>query len=735
MGQWIGRLAPRACIGAATLLAASAGGAWAEPATEAAGPVTIGEVVVTAQKRTENLQRVPLTIAVVPGSQLQARGIDTLAATATLVPGMVFSRAPDDGLGFTFRGLGTPARTQSFDQSIAVFLDGAFLGKGRLYGANLFDIDQIEFVKSTQSTLLGKNIDVGAISIVTRKPGSVFSGSIGASYEADHGGYILDGAVDLPVSDKLTFRVAGQWTDTNGWVHNSVDDRELPIDKNLGARITAAYTPSDNAKYTLTYQYTDDDRIGNGYQYVDPDHLLPPNLGEGVLDFNKAGYTSAGDGGDDSHRIKAHFLDLDSQWRAGPFRITSVTSAIAYRLRFVDDFDFGPKDDNVWIRNERYWQASEELRVASPLERRFSWVAGVFAFYSDWSSDELQHYDTPVQVGPTSFDTIFLGSFINEIKQRTTNLSAFAQGTWRFTDRLRLEGGLRYTDEIKHGSWTRPALAPFTLWNEVINPPFPKTPLDFSANFPTGNLSLQYDLRPTTMLYAAYGEGEKSGGFADSARVPSGDPAIDARIENERSRSVEAGVKATVFNGAAHLDLAAFYTHIHNFQDLYFTGSEFISQNIPIRSFGGEASFVWQIRSWLKSDNSWTYSDARALLDPSFTPSQSPKWTGYSGLVSQFPVFGDAFLIDTSAYLRYRSSMHNLRSWEFRSAPLTTLDLSLGLRPRGGRWQVGIVATNVTNAVSAEFSFPAPDPTLASSIKIEAPVEGRRILLRFAMDY
>ena len=79
--------------------------------------------------------------------------------------------------------------------------------------------------------------------------------------------------------------------------------------------------------------------------------------------------------------------------------------------------------------------------------------------------------------------------------------------------------------------------------------------------------------------------------------------------------------------------------------------------------------------------------------------------------------------------------MHNLRSWEFRSAPLTTLDLSLGLRSRGGRWEVSIVGTNVTNALSAEFSFPVPDPTLSNTIKIEAPVEGRRILLRFQTGF
>ncbi len=731
---WSGRCVALGSAAALALLAAAAPVRAATPSPPDApvtvSPTVLGEVLVTAQKREENVQRVPMNITVVKGVELEQRGADTLFAAAPLVSGMVFSRAPDDGLALSFRGLGTPARNQSFDQSIALFLDGAFIGKGRLYGSDVFDLDRIEFIKSTQSTLLGKNTDMGAMSLVTRKPGAVFGGYASAGYEAQNGGYQLDGAVDLPVSDVLAVRLAVHRLDTNGWVRNSVNGLLGPKDDNFGGRMTAVLTPSPGAKFTLTYQYTDDHRIGNAYQYYDPQHVLPPALGEGVVDATSASFVSQGENGDDTHRLKAHIVNLTSELDAGAARITAVSTYITYGMHFVDDLDFGPKDATYFDRREDYWQVSQELRLTSPSDRRFSYVAGLYFFYDDWNSVEAQIFNTPLQVGPTPFETIFQGGFANEFKQRTRTLSAFGEGTWRFNDRLRLSGGVRYTDEVKNGSWARPAFAPFTLWNQVINPPFPKTPLKFSDNFPDANASVEYDFTNDIMLYAAFGLGSKTGGFAESSRVATGNPAVDARIESETTWTYEAGFKASVLGGAAHLNASLFYIRDPTFQDLNFTGAEFITKNIPVRSMGAQAEFVWQLNTWLKLDNAWTYTDAKALLTPSFTPSQSPRWSGYSGASVEFPIAGGALLAGGSAYVRYRSSMHNLRSWTYGSPALTTLDLSATLRAANDRWALSLVGTNVTNAISADFSFPPPDPTLPPSVLIESPAPLRAIWLQ-----
>jgi len=719
----------------AMVLAAVGHAAPAPPPAPSASAGDIGELVVTAEKREENVQKVPLSIAVVKGEQLQGRGVDTLFDAAPLVSGMVFSRAPDDGLSLTFRGLGTPARNQSFDQSIALFIDGAFVGKGRLYGSNIFDVDRVEFIKSSESTLLGKNTDVGAISLVTRGPGAVYAASVSAGLELEHRGYLLDAGVDLPLGDKLAVRIAGHLVDTDGWVRNSYNGLWAPIDKNDGLRVTAVLTPAAAMKFTLVYQFTYDHRIGNGFQYVDPDHVLPPGLGEGALDDQNDAFTSKGEDGESFHRLPAHVVVLTSDFQTGASQVTAITSFITYRMHLIDDFDFGPKDGNVFDRHEDYWQASQELRLASASDRKLSYLLGASIFYSDWNSDELQSFDTPLQVGPVPFDTIFLGSFEDIFKQRTFNVSAFGEATWRITDRLRASAGLRYTEETKRGSWARPAFAPFTLWNEVINPPFPQSPLSFTTRFPDANLSIQFDATNTIMLYAAAGQGTKTGGFAESAQVPTGNPQVDAFVGNETTRSIETGFKSTILGGAAHLNGSLFYTSVPNFQDTDFNGAEFVSSNIPVRSYGAEGEFTWRAERWLTLDSAWTYANAKALLTPSFTPPYSPKLTGYAGALVEFPIAWDDLVVRGSAYVRYRSTMHNLHDPIYRSVGLTTFDLSLGIGPSSGKWEVSLVGTNVTNAISADFAFPLPDPTIPSSVQEAAPSQLRRVLLQVRANF
>ena len=204
---------------------------------------TLEEVVVTAQKREQSLQDVPITISALSGENLEDFGVNDLFEVANLVPGMVFSRAPDDGLALTLRGLGTPARTQSFDQSVALFLDGMFVGKGRMYSSAFFDVERMEVIKGTQSTLLGKNTSLGAISIITKKPGDVLGGNLLLSREFENGGWGFDGAVDIPITDVLAVRTAIHYVDQDGWVKNTLTGQDVPADEDLGFRAHGGFHP------------------------------------------------------------------------------------------------------------------------------------------------------------------------------------------------------------------------------------------------------------------------------------------------------------------------------------------------------------------------------------------------------------------------------------------------------------------------------------------------------------
>lgn len=199
------RLYATAATAALCATAAQAQDAVSQPEEDASG---VGEIVVTAQKRSESVQRVPISVTAVSGDALAAQGVKDLFQAVALVPGVVFSRAPDDGLALTFRGMGTTARLQAFEQSVALFTDGVFFGKVRLYSTSFFDVDRMGFINGSQSTLLGKNASFGAISVVTRQPGDVFSFEGRGGYEFENGGYTVDGAADLPLAEDVWQRVA-----------------------------------------------------------------------------------------------------------------------------------------------------------------------------------------------------------------------------------------------------------------------------------------------------------------------------------------------------------------------------------------------------------------------------------------------------------------------------------------------------------------------------------------------
>lgn len=693
-----------------------------------------GEIIVTATKRATSTRDVPATVAVLSAEKLAEAGVKDLFQAAVLLPGTTFSRAPDDGLQLTVRGLGTPARTQSFDQSVGLFLDGAFLGKGRLYSNPFFDVERIEVIKGTQSTLLGKNTSLGAISIVSVQPKHEFGGYVSAGVEVENGGYFVEGAVNAPLGDQVAVRIAGRRGDFDGWVHNVTTGNDVPRDKDTGVRATVLIEPSSDFDLTASYQYSDTRRIGNGYQFVDPDGLLPPELGEGKLDGRKAGFVSQGEDGESVHDTTSHIANLTANLALGDHTLTSVTSLAAYKIGFVDDFDFGNKDATYFLRNEDYDQFSQELRLTSPDTGAFSYIVGAFYFTSDWKSAETQIYDTPLAIPP---GTIFQGGFRNDFTQKTDTISVFASGTYRFTEALRLNAGLRYTDEKKKATFGRVQIAPVTFWNTVVNPPFASTPLSFQDDFVSGNVSVQYDIAPTVTVYAGYGRGSKTGGFAESSAVGSGDPSLPSdaggsAVRTETADAFEVGIKGST--GPARFEFALFTTKVRDFQETSFTGASFDTANVDVRSRGFEANSQIELTDGLSMDMAATYADAEVVRPTSRPVAGAPKWTGHAGINAD-TLLSSGIELFGNAYYRYRGAMVHQRVLSFASEPWNTVDAAVGVRAADDRWNLRVSARNIFNDVSADFSGPPADPTLAPSIRVDAPSPLRSVRIEGTLRF
>ncbi len=732
------------------------------------GSLTLEEIIVTAQKREQSLQDVPITISTLDGDTIQQQGVDDLLDIAPLVPGMIFGRAPDDGLILTFRGLGTAARSSAFEMAVSYFIDGVFMGKQRLYTMPFFDVDQIEFVKGTQSTLLGKNTSAGGVTVATRRPGDEFGGKISAGYEVEHGGYRIDGAVDLPVSDDFRMRAAFHTKDMDGTFKNAFTGNDAPQLEETAFRLTGVWDISEDASLTTWYQYTDNDRLGDGNQiladYSAGQTATAILLATGATldieaDDTTAKFVSGGKDGESFHDTDVHIASaafkLDNVF--GDHEFVSQIAAVYYDTAWVDDFDYNIIDTQTFARNEHYTQITEEVRLASPEGETVDYLVGLFYLYSDWDSDELQGRNVPDFIFPipglgnVQFND---GPQHHDFQQEINSIAVFGSATWNITDSLRINGGLRFVSESKDTVFGRRNTRN-TLFNTIFRPPFPDTDLEFDDDFLNGGIQLQYDWSDSVMTYASFSVGTRTGGHVETVDLPTGDPA-DSLLKSETTTNYEAGAKLSLLDGRMDIATAFFFTDVEDFQDNTFTGTAFITENTPVEAIGGEFSAKWQVSEYMRLNFGVTYSDVENKLLREI-PAASAKWTGNLQTLYEYPlnVSGSPMVLRVNGLLNFRSSFPTQRAGfpgripgysgpeQLTSSGLTTFDLTLEVAGQDDIWSIAVVGRNISDSRSKDFSFPceylsAGNPSLFAGnsigpypggVECGVPTAGRTITL------
>jgi iron complex outermembrane recepter protein len=708
-------LRARGCLALALAMLVAATGAAAE----------LEEVLVTTARRPQVAAALPGTISVLGSAALNDVAARDLIQVAEQVPGMVFSRAPDDGLALTLRGVGTPARSQAFDQSVALFLDEVFLAKGRLYPLAVFDVERVEILRGPHSTDVGKNASVGAIHIATRRPARPGEGHARVAWDAERGGTHLEAATDVGIGDRALLRAALSKLDSEGWVRNRITGRDVPADEDLGARLTLALQPRAGLDATLRYQFSDHERIGTGMQLVYPG-ATPSAFGETRLDANSAALTQRGRGGDSIHDLQGHLASLTVTAQRGAVQLATVTSYTTFDSTQLDDLDFSPTSNVDFARAEDFEQITQELRVGSVDGERIEYVAGLFALDSRWRSLETQFWGVPgFPPGTPIAGQLFNGPFTNDFVQDTRSIAL-----WPLAERWQFISGLRLTDERKDVRYGRVPLAPQTLWNSVINPPFAVRDLRFEGTLVDGTLGLQFSPAERTQFYGTLSRGTKLGGFVETNGVPSADPARDARIESEAVLEAELGYKARLAGGSLQLNVAAFWMDIDDFQDTTFDGTAFVTINVPARSRGAELQLDWRANERWRVSGAATYADAEADLGPRwFRMTQAPRWTANAAV----EYWAGAGVAAPSGArwrarldVRHRDRMFNQRGELFESTAFTPVGALLALEADDGQWGIALASRNLFNDVSADFFGPTPDASLGPSA---TPAELRSLTL------
>ena len=466
------------------------------------------EVIVTAQKRAENLQDVPISVSTMSGEKIQDNTILNFAALADFVPSLHIADAPVN-TNIYMRGIGS-GNNRGFEQSVGMYLDGVYLGRGRQYRSALMDIERVEVLRGPQGTLFGKNTVAGAINISSASPvvGEEMQGEINASVE-ENGGAIYEGFLQGSLSDTLAMRAAFRYRETDGYVYNAFLDQDEGATEETGARITLVWEPSDT--FSANFKYTNMQRDRDGAASATWRYLSPAERQAEVpnrSDFAKTAYAimdifypdfpsiagkefttykdnnygqSQADGfgistkpenSDDN--IENYSLNMN--WEVGGGTLTSVTGYATYDYQDDVDVDWLPLQFIARYDDHDFYQFSQEFRFSADVGDRFSYTVGAY-----FDENELDMY------GRVTIDTNFDGLFPafaaiangfpiaaaplmpqnlivpltggayganqfsrnHEFDQKTESFAFFAQGTYQISDTLRMTLGLRYTEEEK----------------------------------------------------------------------------------------------------------------------------------------------------------------------------------------------------------------------------------------------------------------------------------------------
>lgn len=600
------------------------------------------EVLVTAQKRAQSLQDVPISVSAVSGEKLERAGILDFADLSAYVPN--FQKA-DTALGpvLLIRGIGSGVN-QSFEQSVVQYADDVALGRAPLARMPFMDFERVEVLRGPQNVLFGKNSIGGALSITTAEPTEAFEGRVSAEYEHDYNQQLYTGVLSGPLTGALAGRLAVRSYSDAGYYDNLTSGNQEPGRDEFSIRGKLRWDFNDAITSTLKAEHAAIEANGtpsevflnmpsgtgplsflfSGLTYPEIGELLGELTGEdvgsedGVFNFRRS--TNV----EESSEIAATNITLRLEGKLGAIDVTGVTAWLEYDTDELCDCDQLGLDVLSITQSEDYQQFSQELRFTSPVGGAFDWIGGAFYQYSDLAFDSFSLVDdnnvlTALGVlgdslGPAGAELTAIGLGANSQTGRAYDseseiFAVFAQATWHLSAHARMTIGARYTYEEKTASRVidsrNTATDDFDLEQSIVvnqllgidlqtlgelsatqalGPEYPK------GFFSTHNLdqtNSEDAFTPSLVLEwdasdSAMVYGSVASGYKSGGFDARGNREGDFFYDNETVVTYELGAKTRLFDNRAELNAAAFYTDYRDLQVSQFDGEAgFFVGNAP----------------------------------------------------------------------------------------------------------------------------------------------------------
>ncbi|HRE45592.1 MAG TPA: TonB-dependent receptor, partial [Terricaulis sp.] len=600
----------------------------------------------------------------------------------------------------TIRGLGSTGGPGTFESSVAFFVNGVYLPRSREFSSSLFDAERVEVVRGTQGSLLGKNTSLGAVNLVTRTPGDEFEANVSLSHEFELDSWTFNGGVSIPLTQTLSLRLAGIYQEEGGWVRNVATGRDGGGGERQGARATLVWAPSPTFDATLRYELQDVRIEGFTTEIVQANATvngLAALGGVPVLETNfdrvtNYSHSQVPEGYYDTDDVER--ASLTARWDLGGFTLTSQTAASETSGDSAADTDYLPGDYFLYTNVIDTSSFSQEFRLTSPSEQRFRYVAGVWFGTNQYTDTNQWNITFPPPVGATNH--------INFVDQSTESWSVFAQADFDIFDDLVLSGGLRYTEEEKEADLARTVLVPGAFTGAFPGyAPFSRSRSESALD---GLINLSYNFSDDLMVYAAWAQGTKSGGFASSAGL------LDqSEYDPEVAQTAEIGVRYQSSDRSLTANATLFSTEVSDYQLVTFNGITFVIANTDLESMGVESQVIWRpnFLPGLRIDWNNTYADASDAITGGRIPFAA-KWSGSFSIGYEHSL-GAGFTLTMDGGVSYESSQTRQQDPNYPppSESITKFDASIGLESDAG-YAIRLYGRNLTDENRSVFAFPTP---------------------------
>lgn len=732
----------RLFTGTALALVLAGGGLPVVAAAAEADTAEVETLVITANKRAENIQDVAMSVSAVSGDQLERVGITNVTDLSRFIPSVTITQSNNNRNTSLFvRGIGTSGTNPGIEPSVGIFIDGVYILAAGPLQANLQDVQAIEVLRGPQGTLYGRNTPVGAMNITSREPRAEPEAQVtaraGSFAEHALSGYVGGG------TDTLAGRLSFWFSDREGYETNLFDGQDINGVEQYGVRGRVKWQPTDSIKANFIGYYahldanccTAETLAASSPTGIATTGFLAAAAATGIpfRNFNDSDHKVDDNyEGDNETKIYGASIGLEVDLPLD-LTLTSITAFNGYKDNIKQLAADGlPQDTATGQQTLRAEGYSQEFRITSPSERRVSYIAGLYLF------SESLTYTSRTILGSNANrvlppNRLFLKGDTGKFyyAQDTRSWALFGQATLNVTDDFRVSGGLRYSYDQKDSYLDADVNPTASTAARTVFPVNHLGYVDREEDKVTWSATAQYDLTDDVMAYALVATGYKTGGFnARAAAV-----GIPVEFNAEDSETYEIGVKSVLLDNKLVLNVDAYTMKLKAFQDSILnplTGSGFIVANAGDRRVRGvEADAQLRPIPPLSLQGTVSYMDAVFTNYPAgqcysgkpadgakpgtcnyngLTPAQSPEWTWSLAAQYQRPLPGTNLEAYVGGDISYTGDklLEPTLDPRSRQDAVTLYGLRAGISGPDGRWRITAYGKNLTD--EAYFAQKAPQP-------------------------